>query len=129
MFESLQNDRIEFHNGVRFRGTEISVESVLTQLHSSDSVDAVLAAYPALSRDDLEAAVQFERAAARLRKQQWALVRPVLEEIERRELAEMTEEEHLQAIEAVLDIAPVDESPRPTSGLIEFHRRLLRSRQ
>lgn len=122
MFESLENDRIEIRDGACFRGTEISVDSVLTKLRSSDSMEAVLAEFPTLSREDIAAAREFEKTSGRLWAAHWAKTGPILEQVRKRELEEMTTEEHQRAIRAVLEIVPVDKNPRQTSGLVEFQR-------
>lgn len=49
----------------------------------------------------------------------WQVAGPLLAEIERRELAQMTDEERQQAIEDVLSIVPPDAEVPTTSGLVE----------
>jgi uncharacterized protein (DUF433 family) len=130
MFESLANDRIEFltgNDGPLIRGTTIPVSAVLNALRAGRSPQAILPEFPELSGEDITAAIAYEKAAFRLRAEQWTHTAPLLQTIERRELREMTKEEHLRAIEAVLEVVTVSDDPRPTSGLVEFQR-LLRSK-
>lgn len=49
----------------------------------------------------------------------WQAAGPLLAEIERRELAQMTDEEWQQAVEDVLSILPRDAEAPTTSGLVE----------
>jgi uncharacterized protein YaaW (UPF0174 family) len=49
----------------------------------------------------------------------WQVAGPLLAEIERRELEQMTEEEWQQAVEDVLSVLPPDAEVPITSGLVE----------
>jgi len=104
------------------------VGEVLRKLAARQSWESILDAHPELSGDDLAAAVDYDRALTRRWVEQWAVTGPLLEEIKRRELREMTLAARQQAIEAVLSLAPIATGPRSTSGLVELQRWLARSR-
>ena len=53
------------------RGTRIAVQSVLEFLGAGDSVDDVLAEYPALTRDDVQACLSY---ASRLMANHYSIV-------------------------------------------------------
>ena len=59
----------------------------------------------------------------------WQAAGPLLAEIERRELAQMTYEERQLAIEDVLSIVPIDSQVPTTSGLVEQQRWFAKLRQ
>ena len=59
----------------------------------------------------------------------WAKAGPKLEEIRCRELREFKYEDHLQAIDALLEVACRHAGPRTTSGLVEQQRLFQRLRQ
>lgn len=59
----------------------------------------------------------------------WQAAEPLLAEIERRELAQMTDDERLQAIEDVLSVVPLDSETSTTSGLVEQQRWFAKLRQ
>ncbi len=115
-------------SGPVFRGTQVSVDDVLRILAVRQSWDLILDAHSGLTRDDLAAAVEYERALTRRWVEQWAVTGPLLEEINRRELREMTPERRQQAIEAVLSVVPIATDPRPSSGLVELQHWFARSR-
>jgi uncharacterized protein (DUF433 family) len=115
-------------SGPVFRGSRVSVDEVLRKLAARQSWDSILHAYPELTRDDLAAAVEYERILTRKWVEQWAVTGPLLEEIKRSELREMTPERRQQAIEAVLSVVPIATGPRPTSGLVELQSWLARPR-
>jgi len=54
------------------RGTRISVQTVLEFLAAGDAVDDVLAEYPALTREDVQACLDY---ASRLMANQYSVVR------------------------------------------------------
>jgi uncharacterized protein (DUF433 family) len=115
-------------SGPVFRGTQVSVDEVLRKLAARQSWDAILDAYSSLTSDDLAAAVEYERILTRKWVKQWAVTGPLLEEIRRRELREMTAERRQQAIEAVLSVVPIATDPRPSSGLVVLQHWFARSR-
>lgn len=59
----------------------------------------------------------------------WQAAGPLLAEIERRELEQMTEDERQRAIEDVLSVVPLDSKMSATSGLVEQQRWFARFRQ
>lgn len=59
----------------------------------------------------------------------WQAAGPLLAEIERRELAQMTDEEWQQAVEDVLSILPRDTEAPTTSGLVEQQKWFAKLRQ
>jgi len=59
----------------------------------------------------------------------WARVGPLLAQVTRQEQRQLTEEQHLQAVANVLELAAPDSSPRKTSGLVEQQRIFLKGRK
>lgn len=59
----------------------------------------------------------------------WQATGPLLAEIERRELEQMTEDDRRQAIEDVLSIVPCDSVVATTSGLVEQQKWFAKLRQ
>lgn len=59
----------------------------------------------------------------------WQTAGPLLAEIERRELAQMTDEEWRQAVEDVLSVIPPDAEVPMTSGLVEQQKWFAKLRQ
>jgi hypothetical protein len=59
----------------------------------------------------------------------WQTAGPLLAEIERRELEQMTEDDRQRAIEDVLSVVPLDSKMSITSGLIEQQRWFAKLRQ
>lgn len=59
----------------------------------------------------------------------WQAAGPLLAEIERRELEQMTDEEWRQAVEDVLSIVPEDAEVPITSGLVEQQKWFTKLRQ
>ena len=47
-----------------FRGTRVTLRTVLASLAAGDSVEAILADFPALKPEDLQAAIAFAAASA-----------------------------------------------------------------
>jgi len=47
-----------------FRGTRVTLRTVLASLASGDSVEEILADFPALKTEDVQAAIQFAAASA-----------------------------------------------------------------
>jgi len=63
-----------------------------------------------------------DQDATRAWVETWAKAGPKLEEIRRRELALLKYEDHVDAIDAMLELACRHGSPRTTSGLVEQQR-------
>lgn len=59
----------------------------------------------------------------------WQTTGPLLAEIERRELEQMTEEEWQQAVEDVLSVLPPDTEAPTTSGLVQQQKWFAKLRQ
>lgn len=59
----------------------------------------------------------------------WQAAGPLLAEIERRELEQMTEAEWQQAVEDVLSVLPSDTEVPTTSGLVEQQKWFAKLRQ
>jgi len=59
----------------------------------------------------------------------WQAAGPLLAEIERRELEQMTDEEWRQAVEDVLSVIPPDAEAPTTSGLVEQQKWFAKLRQ
>jgi len=59
----------------------------------------------------------------------WARVGPLLAQVTRQEQSQLTEEQHLQAVANVLELAKPDASPSNTSGLVEQQRIFLKGRK
>lgn len=59
----------------------------------------------------------------------WQAAGPLLAEIERRELAQMTDYERQQAIEDLLSVVPPDSEVHTTSGLVEQQKWFAKLRQ
>ncbi len=47
-----------------FRGTRVTLRTVLASLAAGDSVEEILAAFPALKTEDVQAAIAFAAASA-----------------------------------------------------------------
>lgn len=47
-----------------FKGTRVTLRTVLASLAEGDSIDAILADFPSLSADDVRAAIAFAAASA-----------------------------------------------------------------
>lgn len=47
-----------------FRGTRVTLRTVLASLAAGDSVEEILAAFPALKAEDVQAAIAFAAASA-----------------------------------------------------------------
>jgi uncharacterized protein (DUF433 family) len=47
-----------------FRGTRVTLRTVLASLAAGDGVEAILADFPALKREDVQAAIAFAAASA-----------------------------------------------------------------
>ena len=47
-----------------FRGTRVTLRTVLASLAAGDSADDILADFPALKADDIQAAIEFAAASA-----------------------------------------------------------------
>jgi hypothetical protein len=64
---------------------------------------------------------------------QWIACRrraaPLLERIKRQELRRLTDDEQCQAMEDVLELAELDDSPTDSSGFVEMQRKLQKLRQ
>jgi len=59
----------------------------------------------------------------------WQTAGPLLAEIERRELEQMTDQEWQQAVEDVLSVIPPDAEVPTTSGLVEQQKCFAKLRQ
>ena len=59
----------------------------------------------------------------------WASVGPLLAQATRQEQRQLTEEQHLQAVANVLELATPDASPSKTSGLVEQQLLFLKGRK
>ncbi len=59
----------------------------------------------------------------------WAQVGPRLAQATRQEQQKLTDEQHLQAVANVLELAAPEASPRKISGLIEQQRLFLKGRK
>jgi len=59
----------------------------------------------------------------------WARVGPLLAQATRQEQRQLTEEQHLQAVANVLELAKPDIFPSKTSGLVEQQRLFLKGRK
>jgi uncharacterized protein (DUF433 family) len=47
-----------------FRGTRVTLRTILASLAAGDSAETILAAFPSLSADDVKAAISFAAASA-----------------------------------------------------------------
>jgi hypothetical protein len=61
--------------------------------------------------------------------QLWRRIGPKLEQVRRAELRAFKHEEHIEAIDALLQIGYLHGKPRNTSGLVILQRILARARQ
>ncbi len=59
----------------------------------------------------------------------WRVTGPILEEVRRRELREMTDEQALQAVLDLLDLVSVAPAKSGGSGLVEQQRYFARARR
>jgi hypothetical protein len=58
----------------------------------------------------------------------WRRASPQLEQIKREELRQLTDDEHCQAMDDVLELVELDDSPTDSSGFVEMQRKFQRLR-
>ena len=69
-----------------------------------------------------------ERQRTKQWVENWKRVGPILEEIRRRELRNMTYDQRVKAIESVLHLGSLFAKPRTTSGMVEMQRLFQKAR-
>lgn len=76
LLERISINPLVCHGRPCIRGTRVWVENILDNLAAGETVDAILAAYPSLSRDDIQAAVAYAAEMVRDRYVDIPLDRP-----------------------------------------------------
>jgi hypothetical protein len=59
----------------------------------------------------------------------WRRASPQLEQIKRAELRQLTDDEHCQAMDDVLELVELDDSPTDSSGFVEMQRKFRKLRE